>query len=98
MYPLEKTIAFGGVPAGSMKPKDAESVAANIKGAGWRPKLSALAARIGRMMPAVAVLEATSVTMVVTAQIINVARKGCNGPAPFNRSAMQPVKPELCMA
>ena len=77
MYPLLNTIALGGVPAGNIKPNEADMVTASIRGNGSIPKLPLVAARIGKRMLAVAVFEATSVNATAMKLTASSAMKGC---------------------
>src|SRR4030042_3396900 len=62
---LEKTIALGGVPIGSIKAHDAVMVAGSISKRGLICNALAVAARIGSIIVADAVLEVTSVRNVI---------------------------------
>jgi len=67
--PLENTIAFGGVATGSINAQEALIVAGIISINGSIPKPPAVAARIGKNMVAIAVLDVISVRNVTTREV-----------------------------
>ena len=75
ILPLEKTIALGGVPMGSIKAHDAAMVAGSINNRGFTWSAWEVAARMGSIMVVEAVLDVTSVRKVMvnaTAAIIKI--------------------------
>ena len=64
--PLPKIIAFGGVATGIIKAQDAESVAGIIRKSGFIFMAKERAAKIGRIIWVVAVLDVSSVKKVKT--------------------------------
>ena len=72
MWPVEKTIAFGGVATGSIKAHDAEMAAGAIKRRGFIVAAIAVAAKMGINIVDTAVLEVISVIKVINRQTDNI--------------------------
>ena len=72
----EKTMAFGGVATGNMKAYEHVTVAGSIRNRGFTLTVRAISAKTGRRMLAVAVFEATSVTVAVIMQTMIMMAKG----------------------
>ena len=72
IYPLPKTIAFGGVATGNIIAEEAEIVAGIINSMGFILSAMPRLARIGRIVVAIAVLVANSVVRVIIRQIITI--------------------------
>ena len=62
IFPVLKTIAFGGVLTGNMNPSDAAKIVPNAGAIGETPAPCAIAIDIGTMIVALAVLLAVSLT------------------------------------
>ena len=82
--PLPKIIAFGGVATGNIKAQEAESVAGIIRNRGFIFISRESAAKIGRIIWVVAVLDVTSVKKVRPMQTIKTMMIGCNPARPEN--------------
>ena len=72
IWPVEKTIAFGGVAAGSIKAQEAEIAAGAINRSGFIEAATAVAAKIGINIVDTAVLEVISVIKVISRQTDNI--------------------------
>ena len=70
MYPLAKTIAFGGVATGSMNAQLAARTTGIVRATGAIPRATATAPTTGRNVDVVATLEVISVKNIIT-EIIN---------------------------
>ena len=74
IFPLPKTIAFGGVATGSMNANDAEIVAGIISSIGFISIATASDARIGRIVFVVAVFDVSYVRNVRTMHTMKMIR------------------------
>ena len=91
--PVPNTIALGGVATGSMKANEQERVPGIIKNRGLTFIATAMAARIGRRISAVAVLDVSSVKKVIKKQMIKMIKTGERFPRLFNCWPIQLDKP-----
>ncbi len=86
---VPKTMALGGVATGNMKAKEQERVPGIIKKRGFRWIEIARAAKTGRRISAVAVLEVSSVKKVMNKQTIVTINIGDRELIPWSRSPIQ---------
>ena len=75
---VPKIIAFGGVATGSIKAKEADRVAGNIKNKGLISVVIEMPAKTGKIISVVAVFEVSSVKKVIIKAIIAIINIGCN--------------------
>ena len=81
---VPKMIAFGGVPAGSIKAIDADNVAGSINNNGCVCVAIAIPDNTGNIISVVAVLDVNSVRNVTKRLIINIITIGCKTESPAN--------------